>query len=125
MGVTTDKKSASSRKPKLQPRRSATIARNKKLPTIQAEKKTALTKVMRSVRTSGKEKLASFIKPMFAHIHENAFDDDKWIFEIKWDGYRAVAEIENGRVKLTPETAYHFYPFIRALLPRWLRCPAK
>src|SRR5438270_8960616 len=27
-------------------------------------------------------------------------DDDDWIFEIKWDGYRALAYIEEGKVSL-------------------------
>ncbi|WP_162088299.1 DNA ligase D [Chryseobacterium aquaeductus] len=30
---------------------------------------------------------------MLAKISENAFDDKDWIFEIKWDGYRAVADL--------------------------------
>src|SRR5690606_16036393 len=28
------------------------------------------------------------------------FDDDEWIFENKWDGYRAIAEVQNGNVNL-------------------------
>ncbi len=28
------------------------------------------------------------------------FDDKDWLFEIKWDGYRAIAEIEKGNVNL-------------------------
>jgi bifunctional non-homologous end joining protein LigD len=46
----------------------------------------------RSVRT-GNSKLTEFISPMLATIHNEPFDDAGWIFEIKWDGYRAVAEI--------------------------------
>ncbi|MFN3019571.1 DNA ligase D [Chryseobacterium sp. TY3] len=30
---------------------------------------------------------------MFAKPHEKAFDNEDWIFEIKWDGYRAVADL--------------------------------
>ena len=37
---------------------------------------------------------------MLAILGNEAFDDDKWLFEIKWDGYRAIAEIENGNVNL-------------------------
>ncbi|UFH33760.1 DNA ligase D [Chryseobacterium sp. C-71] len=39
------------------------------------------------------KKLENFIKPMLAKLSENAFDDEDWIFEIKWDGYRAVADL--------------------------------
>ena len=33
---------------------------------------------------------------MMAKLHEGAFDDPEWIFEIKWDGYRAVSEIRKN-----------------------------
>jgi bifunctional non-homologous end joining protein LigD len=33
---------------------------------------------------------------MLAKLHDKAFDREGWIFEIKWDGYRAVAEV-NGK----------------------------
>ncbi|WP_317173439.1 DNA ligase D [Chryseobacterium caseinilyticum] len=39
------------------------------------------------------KKLEKFIKPMLAKSSEDAFDDEDWIFEIKWDGYRAVADL--------------------------------
>lgn len=39
------------------------------------------------------KKLENFVKPMLAKLSENAFDDKDWIFEIKWDGYRAVADL--------------------------------
>ena len=31
---------------------------------------------------------------------DKPFDGAEWLFEIKWDGYRAVAFIENGKVRL-------------------------
>jgi bifunctional non-homologous end joining protein LigD len=30
---------------------------------------------------------------MLAKLHDEAFNDKNWIFEIKWDGYRAVADL--------------------------------
>ncbi|WP_261510023.1 DNA ligase D [Chryseobacterium paludis] len=32
---------------------------------------------------------------MLAKSFEKAFDDKDWIFEIKWDGYRAIADVSN------------------------------
>lgn len=32
------------------------------------------------------------IRPMLATLADRPFDDRDWIFEIKWDGYRAIAE---------------------------------
>ena len=35
--------------------------------------------------------------PMLATLVEKPFDDDEWLFEIKWDGVRAIATVEPGR----------------------------
>jgi bifunctional non-homologous end joining protein LigD len=40
------------------------------------------------------------ISPMLAESIEEPFDGPDWLFEIKWDGYRAVAFIEDGTVRL-------------------------
>jgi bifunctional non-homologous end joining protein LigD len=40
------------------------------------------------------------IKPMLASPAEEPFDDPNWVFEIKWDGYRAIAEVEPAKVRL-------------------------
>jgi len=40
------------------------------------------------------------IHPMLATAATKPFDDPNWWFEIKWDGYRAVAFIDDGRVRL-------------------------
>jgi len=40
------------------------------------------------------------IHPMLATATGKPFDDPNWLFEIKWDGYRAIAFIEDGRVRL-------------------------
>lgn len=37
-------------------------------------------------------KLQNFIRPMLAKETSQPFNSDDWIFEIKWDGYRAIAE---------------------------------
>lgn len=44
---------------------------------------------------SNQKKLDKYIQPMLATVNEQPFDDNDWIFEIKWDGYRAIAEITN------------------------------
>jgi bifunctional non-homologous end joining protein LigD len=37
------------------------------------------------------------VSPMLATLTDEAFDDPNWLFEIKWDGYRAIASWD-GRV---------------------------
>ncbi|HKS74908.1 MAG TPA: non-homologous end-joining DNA ligase [Terriglobales bacterium] len=48
--------------------------------------------------------IPSKINPMLAISVEEPFDDPEWLFEIKWDGYRAVAFLENGKVRLVSRT---------------------
>ena len=47
-----------------------------------------------------KRPMPTAIHPMLAESTEKPFDGKDWLFEIKWDGYRAVAFIENGKVRL-------------------------
>jgi ATP-dependent DNA ligase len=44
--------------------------------------------------------LPDLIKPMLAMAVPEPFDSDHHLFEIKWDGIRCLAFIENGRVRL-------------------------
>jgi bifunctional non-homologous end joining protein LigD len=44
--------------------------------------------------------MPSEIHPMLATPIDKPFDGRDWLFEIKWDGYRAVAFIENGKARL-------------------------
>jgi bifunctional non-homologous end joining protein LigD len=53
--------------------------------------------------------------PMLAKETDKPFDDDEWIFEIKWDGYRAIAEINKGSVRLYSRNGNNFehaYPVV-------------
>ena len=40
------------------------------------------------------------VEPMLATPASRPFDRAGWLFEIKWDGYRALAEIEANQVRL-------------------------
>lgn len=56
--------------------------------------------VKASSSTPLKRPMPTEIHPMLATSIAEAFDGADWLFEIKWDGYRAVAFIENGKVRL-------------------------
>ena len=47
-----------------------------------------------------KEPLPKEIIPMLATLVDKPFDQDGWLYEIKWDGYRAVAYVDNGEVEI-------------------------
>ncbi len=41
-----------------------------------------------------------FIKPMLASTAGKIFKDPDWVFELKWDGYRVLANIKDGKVNI-------------------------
>jgi bifunctional non-homologous end joining protein LigD len=43
--------------------------------------------------TISNKKYKEFIKPMFASSTEKPFDSNEWLYELKLDGYRAIAEV--------------------------------
>jgi bifunctional non-homologous end joining protein LigD len=70
-----------------------------------------------------KRPMPSSIRPMLANITEKPFDDPNWLFEIKWDGYRAVSFIENGAVRLVSRNQNDLtprYPELREL-PKFVK----
>lgn len=61
------------------------------------------------------KKLRDFITPMLAKDTDRPFDDPDWIFEIKWDGYRAIAEVNKNDVSLYSRNGNTFnasYPLV-------------
>lgn len=61
------------------------------------------------------KKLADFIRPMLAKETTAPFDDKNWLFEIKWDGYRAIAEKNKNKVLLYSRNGISFlstYPIV-------------
>jgi len=52
------------------------------------------------LRDAPVKKVPSAIKPMLATLIKKPFDHPDWIFEVKWDGYRTIADIRNGNVSL-------------------------
>lgn len=50
-----------------------------------------LKSILQSAPTS---KIPSNIKPMKATLVDEPFDEPGWLFEVKWDGYRAIAVLD-------------------------------
>lgn len=63
---------------------------------------------VKSIRHGKAEKLKTFIKPMLASITKTPFDDKEWLFELKWDGYRAIAEIRKKELKFYSRNGVDF-----------------
>lgn len=53
-----------------------------------------------SLKGAQKAAMPTAVRPMLATLVDAPFDNDDWIYEVKWDGYRAVAYIDKGRTHL-------------------------
>jgi bifunctional non-homologous end joining protein LigD len=59
------------------------------------------------------------IKPMLATLVDKPFDDPDWVYEVKWDGYRALGFVNKGKVELLSRNKKtfneKFYPIYNTL----------
>src|SRR3954470_16893237 len=57
------------------------------------------------------------LKPMLAELVDEPFDDPDWVFEVKFDGYRAVAAIDNkGNIDLYSRNFISFNDRYRSIV---------
>lgn len=73
------------------------------------------------LKAAPKSDVPTGIKPMKATLVSEAFDDPNWLYEVKWDGYRAVASVDQNNVELISRNNILFdkyYP-INDLLKQW------
>jgi bifunctional non-homologous end joining protein LigD len=78
---------------------------------------------VQNLEGAAKRPMPSAIHPMLASVTERPFNDSNWLFEIKWDGYRAVSFIENGNARLVSRNQNDLtprYPELRAL-PKYIK----
>lgn len=62
-----------------------------------------------------KNRNSKAVEPMLAHLVKEPFSRRGWLFEIKWDGYRAITEINHGKVNMSSRNGISFagkYPLI-------------
>ncbi|MCJ8210059.1 DNA ligase D [Mucilaginibacter sp. RS28] len=59
------------------------------------------------------------LKPMLATLVDQPFDDPDWVYEVKWDGYRALCFVNGGQVEIQSRNSKSFnekfYPIYQAL----------
>jgi bifunctional non-homologous end joining protein LigD len=82
----------------------------RKAKSARAPRRTAATKKTKASKTkrksaAGGSPLPEFVPPCLATLSERAPDDPSWIHEIKFDGYRIQARLEDGEVKLLTRKA--------------------
>jgi len=66
-----------------------------------------------------KSTMPKHLSPMLPSTSTKAFNDPEWLYEVKWDGYRTLAYLNNGKVELHAEKKrsldQKFYPVYEAL----------
>lgn len=60
----------------------------------------SIARSLKDLKGAVQQPMPHVIRPMLATLVDEPFDDDQWIFEVKWDGYRALAYIDDGNVRL-------------------------
>ncbi|WPV02648.1 DNA ligase D [Mucilaginibacter sp. cycad4] len=73
------------------------------------------------LKQAPESKAPTKIKPMKATLVDEPFDDPDWLYEVKWDGYRAIAMIDKKGAELISRNNLPFdkyYP-INKLLKDW------
>lgn len=52
--------------------------------------------------------MPTLVKPMLATLVNDPFDGEDWLFEIKWDGFRALTKLESQKVKIISRSGQSF-----------------
>src|SRR5437870_3960595 len=78
------------------------------------EKKTVKTKTRGAFcQAARKARMPEVIHPMLATLVDEPFSNPEWIFETKWDGFRAICFIKDGAARLVSRNQLdmtHQYP---------------
>src|SRR5882724_5318582 len=81
----------------------------------------AKKKAKHALDLSGARK-ASFpklVSPMLATLVDQPIEESGWVYEVKWDGYRAIALCHNGKINLLSRNNKSFnekfYPIANTL----------
>ncbi|KIA83653.1 DNA ligase [Kaistella solincola] len=91
-------------------------AKTKKKPEKAPKKSSKISKLLKSAPD---EPFYDTVEPMLATLVDKPFDSEDWLYEVKWDGYRAVAFLNNGTVELKSRNDKSFnekfYPIFEEL----------
>lgn len=110
------KTSATKRSPK------KSVQRKTITPTAQNESPQDARQVkdfLKAVSKKKKAKTPKDVKPMLATLVNKPFDQEGWLYEVKWDGFRSVSYLNKGAVDIrsrnNKDFNKKFYPVYNAL----------
>lgn len=80
--------------------KSKSKASSKKKVKSKKESKENAEVVSRLLEGTRKQKFYTTVKPMLATLVDQPVDSEEWLYEVKWDGYRAVSFIKGDQVEI-------------------------
>lgn len=89
------------------------IAKDPRAPHWDSSRKVEIKQTSKraTLRGAKHDKLPNVTSPMLATLVDEPFDDQAWLYEIKWDGYRAICTVdEKGTVTLVSRNGLDFLP---------------
>lgn len=76
-------------------------------------------KLASSKKRSGRAIMPKDIQPMLATLVDKPVEEEGWVYELKWDGYRALSYVKGGQVDIRSRNNKSFnekyYPIFNAL----------
>jgi bifunctional non-homologous end joining protein LigD len=97
-------------------KRKSAAKRAKKVPAKATGEKMNAKKLLEKAPTS---KFPVQLTPMLATLVDKPFDEEGWLYEVKWDGYRALGFVNKNKVELKSRNDKSFndkfYPVTKAL----------
>jgi len=56
--------------------------------------------IAKLLKSAPKKTFYDHVEPMLATLVDEPFDSDEWLYEVKWDGYRAVSFMKGKKVEI-------------------------
>ena len=75
--------------------------------------------LLQLLKNGTESKFLSNIKPMLCSLIREPFEDPEYLYEVKLDGYRLIAYVQNGKVVLASRSGLNYtkkYPAIESQL---------
>jgi len=78
-----------------------------------------MKKIEQLIKEGVKSKIPASVAPMLCTLTKEVIRDDKYLYELKWEGYRIISSVEKGKVKMNSRSALnytHKYPVVAKAL---------